>query len=423
MLPFCQQHEVWLVGVDALNVHNQEVLLVLNGDVHFQHIPSHAVREHTKPARRLGASSSSAAIDDAMDVDDIPGSVMLGSREVACDDDDDDLMEEDVAPQRKVLRFECLADVTVFLKGALTHWQHYWKVAETKKVRVANKYREIDYLVPLKTIWGQLIQIAAGNPALLPKQVEWLAGLRALPTLNVSRVDLVENGVCRNICEGILRFNKEPEAREPSSAPPSSSSSSSYKSLQPYQSKIVLLHRLPLKNWTSLTLATFFDRPNRDFTIEPALTKISHYQRYGPGRNFQFLCHWQNGVQTWQKYIHLIGNPAYREFFKRNQWDIDVECNYDLAMHVDDDALSDDAREDEREHEAYYDKLEQEDHADSDEERELFGYKPKQAKRKKPAKAAKKAGIHKINTGYPIRVFRCSKSRSRKGLVEDDDGY
>jgi len=408
LLPFCQENEIWLTKIDPHRLHTHEVLMLFNNNVSMMHIPSNLVRQHLKEQ----TSVNEHMMDD---VTCLPGSVMLEDRDIVTPSlsHASSMAAVQLTPTKKVIQFECLNDATVFLKGTFQHWQTYWKIKMTKKVLIGHKYREVDYLVPLYTVWNSILE--ANVPSIPTSSIisktslmSHVDKIRKFPTLVISRVQIMSGlNDYRNILHSVLHHN--------STVTFTDVCSEIKKSVR--TAKIVQLHQLPLKDWTDLTMSVFFERDNRDCTIEPVLTKISHFQRYGPGRHFKFLCNWANGVQTWQKYIHLLPNPCYREYFKRSGWNMEVECQYDLQSHLDDDGeMSDDAKDDVDEYNQLQKTLKQQTLDDDADEREYFGYKPL-TKRKKPESSsstkARKTSIVKQNTGYPMRFFKNSKMRFR----------
>jgi hypothetical protein len=492
MMAFCEQHEIWLISVDAMRPWHQEVLLVLNGPVSFQHVPSLLVKRHVglvddaddvqskEPSSRRGDTEvedtcqgimdeHGMTVTEHMDMMDVMQPAVPSNKKkilrsaaaaavtttavdtaaavttaAAVDATDTSKANE----HRRAIRFENLDDMTAFLRGHYAFWHTLWKIKRAGKYVAGKHTRDIEYLTPLWTIWKSLVHYGGVTvPATM--QDHQLQELRALPTLHIARSTEMQTLLShRNILHDILRVAEVAQLKQvkeyacmlAASASPTLPARGAKKKMSAHKSsthksaivtygaiKPNQLYKMPKEEWTEAVMNAFFERPDRDYSVEPVLVKISHFQRNGPGRNFRLLCHWKNGASTWQKYTHLFPNPTYREYLKRNEWEVEEECKYDKEQcqgKLGEAELSDGAVEDLLEYKEFHERLKQQKQEDSDDEHELLHGFRKTSKRKKPTAHAdanpRSAKIRKHLNGYPMCVFRSSRHRFRRDVAASE---
>lgn len=142
---------------------------------------------------------------------------------------------------------------------------------------------------------------------------------------------------------------------------PEQSPESVFAVMFPKEEQTTDIFQLPADQWTSDVLAKFFSRPGRFSNSpyhDPELIRVSEFRRYGPGMQFEFLCHWKHPnskkqIKTWQKWIHLCHNHYFQQLLQNVGWSMDIEKDqnfeetqeYINSLYSDDDETGYDAPE------------------------------------------------------------------------------
>lgn len=94
------------------------------------------------------------------------------------------------------------------------------------------------------------------------------------------------------------------------------------------------IYALDPETWTGEMLGKFFERSGRFSSspfADPTLKNVSYFRRYGPGKKFEFLCHWKHPknphktVKTWQKWVHMFQSHDFRQIIENKGFRMEIE--------------------------------------------------------------------------------------------------
>lgn len=97
--------------------------------------------------------------------------------------------------------------------------------------------------------------------------------------------------------------------------------------IREFMAEFINIYSLPKSKWTEKLVNDYImNRP--DTHSVPTLLDVTRFKRYGNGRQFMFLCHWEHGkssVPLWMKWIQVGMLDSFQAFLEHANWNIETE--------------------------------------------------------------------------------------------------